>query len=126
METRRDPASDDDVKLAILRQHTQLGQLLDELESSADAVLATGTEGDTLRRALDTFDARFTKHLEYEGSCLPSFATNHVVHRERMKGLVHDRDVFGDPRGLAREARAFVHLLRRDLADEDRRLHASA
>jgi hypothetical protein len=41
-----------------------------------------------------------------------------------MNGLVHDRDVFGDARGLAREARAFVHTVRRDLTAENEKLRA--
>jgi hypothetical protein len=123
MDTQRSVATHEDVKLVILRQHTQLAELLDELESSADVVLVKGGNGEALRGALDALESRFVKHLEYEEANHPTFATNHVEHRARMKGLVHDRDVFGDPRGLAREARAFVHLLRKDLADEDRRLH---
>jgi len=128
MDTQHSPESLEDVKTAIFRQHTQLAQLLDELEASADAVLAKGGDGAALRGALDALHARFDKHLEYEQSHL-SGATkavlgDHAEQRARMKGLVHDRDVFGDPQGLAREARAFVHALRKGLAEEDAKLRA--
>ena len=128
MDTQRSPESLDDVKTAIFRQHTQLAQLLDELEASADAVLGKGGDGEALRRALDALRVRFDKHLEYEESHL-SGATkallgDHAEQRARMKGLVHDRDVFGDSQGLAREARAFAHALRRDLAEEGAKLRA--
>lgn len=126
MDTQRSPESLDDVKTAIFRQHTQLAQLLDELEASADAVLAKGGDGEALRRALDALHVRFDKHLEYEDSHLSgetkALLGDHAEQRARMRGLVHDRDVFGEPQGLARESRAFVHVLRKGLAEEDAKL----
>lgn len=128
MDTQRSPESLEDVKTAIFRQHAQLAQLLDELEVSADAVLARGGDGDALRRALDALHVRFDKHLEYEESHLPGVTKaalgDHAEPRARMEGLVHDRDVFADSQGLAREARAFVHMLRKDLAEENAKLRA--
>ena len=122
------PESLDDVKLAIFRQHTQLAQLLDELEASADAVLDEGRR----RRSpppsrSSVLHVRFASHLEYEESHLSEQGRSlgdHGEQRARMKGLVHDRDVFGDPQDLAREARAFVHVLRKDMAEEDAKLRA--
>ena len=72
MDTQRSPESLDDVRLTIFRQHTQLGQLLDELEASAERVLAKGGDGEALRQALDALHVRFVRHLEYEESHLPS------------------------------------------------------
>lgn len=118
METHR-PENLDDVRLAILRQHTQLLQLLDELETNADAVLAKGGDGEALRRAVDALHVRFTHHVEYEQSHLSRWLPkDHGEQSARMNGLVHDRDVYGDPRALAHEARAFVHSLRKELAEE--------
>jgi len=140
MDTQRSQESLDDVRLAIFRQHTQLAQLLEELEASADAVLSRRGDGAALRRALDALQARFVRHLDYEelhlasvlprgssgiaGEAAKALLGDHAEQRVRMSGLVHDRDVFGDPEGLAREARAFVHVLRKDLAEENARLRA--
>jgi hypothetical protein len=127
MDTQRSPERLDDVRLAIFRQHTQLAQLLDELETNADAVLTNGADGQALRSTIDALHARFARHLEYEESHLASeLSGDHAEQRRRMKGLVHDREVFGDPRGLAREARAFAHVLRKDIAEEDAKLRALA
>ena len=118
METHS-PENLDDVKLAILRQHTQLLQLLDELETNADAVLAKGGDGEALRHAVDAVHVRFTHHVEYEKSHLSRWLPNdHGEQNDRMKGLVHDHGVYRDPQALAREARAFVHSLRKELAEE--------
>ncbi len=126
MDTQEIPLSLDDVKLAIYRQHTQLGQLLDELEANADSVVAKGGDGKVLRHSLDALHVRFMRHLAYEEAHLTpnTVLGDHVEQRVRMRGLVHDRDVFADPRDLAREARAFIHLLRRDLTEEDAKLRA--
>ena len=132
MDTQRSPESLDDVRLAILRQHTHLTQLLDELEASANAVLSNGGDGKALRDALDALHARFVRHLDYEELHLKGVLRDssdlvlgdHAEQRRRMNGLVHDRDVFGDPRGLAREARTFAHVLRKDLAAEEAKLRA--
>ena len=135
METQPSPENLNDVRLAIFRQHTRLAQLLDELEAHANAVIAGGEEGAALRKALDVLHSRFVRHLEYEETHLPRWLPpaaegagallgDHSDQRSRLKGLVHDRDVFGDGRGLALEARAFVHLLRKDLAEEDAKLRA--
>lgn len=124
MDITRSPGRFDEVRLAILRQHAQIAELLDELEAAADAVLTKGSDGGALQHALDALHVRFIKHLEYEEFHLGSVADlgEHVEQRRRMRGLVHDRDVFGDRRGLAREARAFVHVLRKELAEETARL----
>lgn len=136
MDTQRSPTTLDDVRLAIFRQHTQLAQLIDELEAHASAVLAGGGQSEQLRAALELLDTRFTRHLEYEEAHLAKWLSataadpdrallgDHDDQRTRMKGLLHDRDVFGDPSSLAREALAFVHHLRSDLAAEDAELRA--
>jgi hypothetical protein len=128
METEDSPASLDDVRLAIFRQHTQLAQVLDELETSANAVLDKGGNGEALRRALDALQARFLRHLAFEEANLShkEVLGDHAEQRVRLQALVHDRDVYGDATGLAREARAFVHALRKDLADENEKLRALA
>jgi hypothetical protein len=126
METARTTTLDD-VRLAILRQHTQLRQLLDEVELHAKAVLTGGGDGTKLEAGLGLLHTRFTKHLEYEETHLAPWANrgpmpllgDHEEQRERMDGLLHDRSVFGDPRTLAREACAFVHLLSKEMQDEE-------
>jgi hypothetical protein len=138
MDTQQTVTTLDEVRLAIFRQHTQLAQLLDELEAHANKVLVSGGEGKELRDALDRLTTRFARHLEYEeshlGKWLPAAATgrtgaarerllgDHDDQRARMRGLVHDRDVFGDARTLSREALAFIHLVRKDMVEEDRKL----
>jgi hypothetical protein len=134
METQPATATLDDVRLAIFRQHTQLEQLFDELEAHANAVLASGGEGVELRRALDLVTARFARHLEYEEAHLSPWGVgvrgeeplmgDHDDQRALVRGLVHDRDVFGDARTLSREALAFIHVVRKDMVDEDRKLRA--
>jgi hypothetical protein len=125
METQPATATLDDVRLAIFRQHTQLEQLFDELEAHANA---------ELRRALDLVTARFARHLEYEEAHLSPWGVgvrgeeplmgDHDDQRALVRGLVHDRDVFGDARTLSREALAFIHVVRKDMVDEDRKLRA--
>ena len=134
METQATTATLDDVRLAIFRQHTQLAQLLDELEAHANAVVASGGEGVELRHALDLVTARFARHLEYEEAHLSPWVAavrgeeplmgDHDHQRALVRGLLHDRDVFGDARTLSREALAFIHVVRKDMVDEDRKLRA--
>ena len=130
MDTRRTSTTLDDVRLAIFRQHTQLSQLLDELELHAKAVLDGTGEAKTLNDALELLSTRFLRHLEYEEAHLTpltpaaSLLGDHDDQRWRVKGLIHDRAVFGDPKTLAHEALAFVRLLRKDMADEDEKLRA--
>lgn len=123
----------DDVRLAILRQHTQLAQLLDELEESAQAVLANREDGAATRRIIDQLHTRFVRHLDYEethlGPWIRSAAAttllgDHPEQRHMINGLLHDRAVFEDSQTLAREARVFVHLLRVDMVDEEAKLRA--
>jgi hypothetical protein len=137
MDTQPTPAALDDVRLAIFRQHTQLGQLIDELETCANAVLKARGEGRAaLGKALELLHTHFERHLEYEeaqlAKCLPAGAADargsllgdHDDQRSRMNALVHDRDVFSDPCTLAHEALVFVHHLRKEMADEDSKLRA--
>ncbi len=142
MTMQRTPVNLGDVRLAIFRQHTQLEQLSDELETHALAVIAGAGErkllGAALCGALETLNTQFVRHLDYEEEHLvkwlpvlqidddpeQSLLADHGEQRSRMRGLLHDRDVFGDPRTLATEALAFVHHLRRDLADEDAKVRA--
>ena len=49
---------------------------------------------------------------------------DHDDQRLRIEGLLHDSEVFGDPRTLARATLAFVHHLRKDMADEEANLRA--
>lgn len=133
MDLQQAPATLDDVRLAIFRQHTQLTQLIDELEAHAMAVLGGG-ERAALHEAIDLLNARFVRHLEFEEAHLarwlpvtdpqPSLLADHGEQRLTMKGLVHDRNVFGDPHTLARAVLAFAHHLRKDMVDEDARLRA--
>jgi hypothetical protein len=44
---------------------------------------------------------------------------DHGEQRARIDGLLHDARVFADPKTLAREAIAFVHMIRGEMADED-------
>ena len=131
MDTQRTPTTLDEVRLAIFRQHTQLAQLLDELELHAKAVLDGSGEARALNDALEVLNIRFTRHLAYEEPHLakwlpraPSLLGDHDDQRLRMEGLVHDRAVFEDPRTLAHEALAFVRVVRADMVDEDRKLRA--
>ena len=135
MDIQHAPASLNEVRLAILRQHTQLAQLLDELELHAKAVIggAVADEAKPLNDALALLLTRFSRHLDYEEANLAQWIPpgkrgtllgDHQDQRGRAHGLVHDRDVFGDPRTLAREALAFVHTLRKDMAAEEELLRA--
>jgi hypothetical protein len=133
MDLQRTPATLDDVRLAIFRQHTQLTQLIDELEAHAMAVLGGG-ESAALNEAIESLSPRFLRHLEYEEAHLArwlpvtgsqkALLADHADQRLTMKGLLHDRHVFGDPRTLAHAALAFVHHLRKDMSDEDAKLRA--
>lgn len=135
MDNQHNPASLDEVRLAVLRQHKQLAQLLDELEQHAKAVVggAVVAEAKPLDDALSLLLTRFSRTLDYEdvhlSECIPpgkrgTVLCDHEEQRRRAHGLVHDRDVFGDLRTVAREAIAFVHALRKDMADEEARLRA--
>ena len=132
-------ASLHEVRLAILRQHTQLAQLLDELESHANRVIKGEYCTSALHDALVLLHSRFGRHLDYEETRLlpllgaaPRDAANvlraalgdHADQRARIDGLLHDRTVFTDARTLAREALAFVHAIRVDMAEEDSGLRA--
>ncbi|MDB4939337.1 MAG: hypothetical protein JWP87_6309 [Labilithrix sp.] len=133
MDLQRAPTTLDDVRLAIFRQHTQLTQLIDELEGHAMAVLGGG-ERAALNEAIDLLDTRFVRHLEYEEAHLArwlpqtdadqSLRAGHDEQRLTMRGLVHDRNVFADRRTLARAVLAVVHHLRKYMADEDAGLRA--
>jgi hypothetical protein len=134
MDSQQPPTTLDDVRLAILRQLTQLTELIDELETHAAAVLDGGSERAALDQAVDLLDTRLVRHLEYEEAhlarWLPStgggrpLLGDHDEQRLALKGLVHDSIVFGDPRTRARAALAFVHRLRKEMADEDASLRA--
>jgi hypothetical protein len=137
MDTQRTtPMGLEEIRLAILRQHTQLAQLIDEVEAHANAVLTNAGEESAMRTALALLHTRFLRHLDYEEAhltkWLPETETapgaallgDHDEQRLRIKGLLHDSEVFGDPRTLARETLAFVHHLRKDMTDEDAKLRA--
>ncbi len=133
MDAHPAPATIDDVRLAIFRQHTSLAQLIDELETRANEVLAGSSERKGLCDALEILTTRLARHLEYEETHLPKwlptaaeFFSDHEEQRERMKGLAHDRAVFADPRTLAREVLTFIHQLRKEIAREDSALRAIA
>ena len=134
METQRIEATLDDVRLAIFRQHTQLAELIDELEAHASAALTGGDAGKALSGALELLDARLVRHAKFVESnlagWLPSPQTQagqarvaaQAEQRDRMRGLLHDREVFGDLRTLAHEVLTCIHMLRRELAGESARL----
>lgn len=140
MDTQQTPTTLAEIRLAILRQHTQLAQLLDELELHARAVLDASTcsldDVDPMHQALDTLSTRLLRHLDYEDTHLTRWLSeaagrqsagllgDHGEQRSRVRGLVHDRAVFADARTLAREAIAFVHALRKDMAAEESALRA--
>jgi hypothetical protein len=137
MNIQHAPASLNEVRLAVLRQHTQLAQLLDELEQHSNAVIGGAVvDGATpLESALGLLLLRFSRHLDYEEAHLARWLpaskraellSDHEEQRQRALGLVHDRDVFSDARTLAREALAFVHSLRKDIANEAEVLRALA
>ena len=129
-----------DVRLAVLRQHTQLAQLLDELELYAEAVIGGRDAPARMNDALVLLHRRFMRHLEFEETQLmPLLATvlpertaalsaslaEHAEQRSRLDGLLRDRTVFADdPQTLAREALAFVHAIRTDIAGEEQGLRA--
>lgn len=125
----------DDIRLAILRQHTQLAQVLDELEEHAHAVVAKREDGAATRRLVDVLHTRFVRHLDYEETHLGPWIRaaagagsqllgDHPEQRRMISGLLHDRAVFEDAQTLAREACACVHILRKDMADEEAKLRA--
>jgi hypothetical protein len=132
------PESFEDVRLAIFRQHTRLAQVLDELEVEAEAVLAASgdgraaPDGRALRMALDVVHASLLRHLADQESrfapWLPrggaALFGEHAEQRARTDALFHDRDVYGDARSLALEARAYVHAMRKQIAAEDDKLRA--
>jgi hypothetical protein len=134
------PTTLDDVRLTLFRQHTQIAQLTDELEIHAIAVVASGAvplaQARALSTALDLLGTHFVRHLDYEEAHLaawlpppeadagPPILGDHTDQRLRLQGLLHDRDVFADLRTVAREALAFVHQLRSDMADEDFQVRA--
>ena len=133
-QTERGVAALHDVRLAIYRQHTQLAQLLDELESHASGVIEGDDCAGSLNDALVWLHRRLVSHLEFEEARLAPLLKavpegraaglrasfdDHAEQRARIDGLLHDRKVFSDPRTLAREALAFVHTMRADMADED-------
>lgn len=135
MEIEHDTTSLNEVRLAVLRQHTQLRQLLDELEQHANAVVggAVADRAKPLDDALGLLLTRFSRHLDYEEVHLGRWLAaggrgkllgDHEDQRRRLRGLAHDRDVFDDPRTVAREALAFIHLLRTDMAEEEAELRA--
>lgn len=133
---RQAPATLNDARLAILRQHTQIAQLADELETQAVAVVESGVhdsgQSKALNVALDLLATHLVRHLDYEEAHLPkwlpapgvdrdsdtSVLRDHSAQRSHVAGVLRDRDVFADPRTVAREALAFVHRLRKDLGDE--------
>lgn len=136
MDTQTTPATLDDVRLAVFRQHTQITELLDEVEAHANAVVSGSDEGKALGGALELLDARLVRHTEYVeanlASWLPSPQTEagqarlagYAEQRSRMRGLLHDREVFGDLRTVALEVLTCIHELRRYVAAESARLRA--
>jgi hypothetical protein len=138
-ETEHETPTLADVRLAILRQHTQLAQLLDELETQAAGVVNGDDCVACLNDALVLIHRRFLRSLEFEETRLPPLLSvlaqecsaglreslaDHVDQRARIEGLIHDRVVFTDPKTLAREALAFVHRVRVDMVEEDAGLRA--
>ncbi len=129
----------DDIRLTALRQHKQLEQLLDELESAALATLAGRGEKAALKSAVELFHTRFIHHLEYEEvhlapllgeaqrSPAPDSAellSDHGEQRTRVDALLRDLTIFSDPCTLAHEAQSLVHVLRTDMAAEEAKLRA--
>lgn len=126
MNTEQVTTTFDDVRLAILRQHTSLSQLLDELEGHANEAILGNVEGTALRKGISLLEARLNHHLEYEEAHLVDWLPrtgellqHHAEQRDRMRGLRHDSAVFGDSRTVAREVLAFVHSLRKDILQEN-------
>jgi hypothetical protein len=121
----------DDFRVAILRQRTRLAQGIDELEAQSRAALSDG-ERAPLHRALTAFAKQFVGHLEFEEQVLTvrptllqeqaSWLSEGGEQLRRVRGLMHDRDVFEDVRTLAREALVVVHHLRKELAEEEVRI----
>lgn len=141
METQPTIAALEDVRLAISRQHTQLAQLMDELEAHAEGLLQGKECSAALNDALVLFHGRFVRHLDFEESrlspllsgmhtaaalTLKTSMAEHKDQRERADGLLRDREIFADLRTLAREALTFVHMIRKDLAEENEALHGLA
>ena len=127
------PTSLEDVRTAILRQHSQLQQLVDELEAYANQVIAGAEVESRLRDAVRILRTRFLRHLAFEEAKLvpllrripardsdaAALIVEHSEQREQVDGLLHDVTVFGDPPTFARAALAFVHVLRRDMTAEE-------
>ena len=129
----------DDIRLTALRQHKQLEQLLDELESAALATLAGRGEKAALKSAVELLHTRFLHHLEYEevhlgpllNGAQPAAApagegllSDHGEQRIRLDALRRDLTIFSDPCTLAHEAQSLVHALRTDMAVEEAKLRA--
>lgn len=121
----------DEVRLAILRQHSGIAQLLDELEAHAAAVIAGRGERRLVHTAVTVLQTRLLRHLDFEEEHLPPFLdggegllADHADQRARIAGLVHDDVVFSDASTLAREAVGLVHVLRKDMIDEEAKLRA--
>ncbi len=90
-------------------------------------------EAKSFNDALVIFHTRLMRHLDYEEAHLSKWIArgagvcdlgDHDDQRRRLLGLTHDRQVFSDPRAVAQEALAFVHLLRRAMPGEERTLRA--
>lgn len=141
MDTERILSTLDEVRLAIYRHHTQLAQLLDELEVHANAVIAGGDDIAALHGALGTLQTRLFRHIDFEEAQLPKWLRaagpaaaetaralleDHPEQRRKMDGLIHDRAVFSDGKVLAREALTFAHVLRKDIEKEEKALRAMA
>lgn len=127
------------VRLAVYRQHTQLSQLLDEVELHATGVLRGDDCAGSLKDALVLLHRRFVKHLDFEEtrlvpllSAARSGATagiraalaDHAEQRARIDGLLRDVTIFSDPKTVAHEAITFVHVMRVDMTEEDAGLRA--
>lgn len=127
------PSSLEDVRTAIFRQHAQIEQLVDELESHANEVVAGKDHVSRLRDAVRILHTRFLRHLDFEETKLvpllrrtperhsdaAALVVEHAEQRAQIDGLLHDVAVFSDPASFARAALAFVHVLRRDMTAEE-------
>ncbi len=127
------PSSIEDVRTAILRQHAQLEQLLDELEGYASEATAGKDVSSRMRDAVRILHTRFLRHLAFEENKLvpllrrtperhsdaAALIVEHGEQREQIDGLLHDNAVFSDPQSFARAALTFVHAIRRDMTAEE-------
>lgn len=127
------PSSLDDVRMAILRQHTQLAQLVDELEGHANDVVKDADAASRMRDAVRILHTRFLRHLAFEEAKLvpllqrseerareaKALVEEHAEQRAQVDGLLHDVAVFSDPPSFAKAALTFVHSLRRDMTAEE-------